>query len=124
MISSVSRIDGLKVAKARMALPMENGRHVSQQKLADRAGIHVVTISNIERGAVTNTTLETLGKLARVLGVRITDLLASEDEEEEDPAMRLRRLKAELILAGRDDLAAEVHALAAAHVPSRVRSGT
>lgn len=112
MSSSVARIDGLRVAKARLALPPENGRHVSQQKLANRAGMHVVTLSNIERGAVTNTTVETLGKLSRALKVEISDLLASEDEKEADPAVRVRRLRAELVLAGRDDLAEELNWLA------------
>lgn len=106
-----ARIDGLKVAKARLALPVENGRHVSQQKLADRAGIHVVTVSNIERGASTNTSIGTLSRLAKVLGVEISELLAS-DEEEPDPAMRVRRLKAELVLEGRDDLVDELDWLA------------
>lgn len=111
MSTSVTRIDGLRVAKARMALPMENGRHVSQQKLADRVGMHVVTISNIERGAVTNTTIDTLGKLAHALKVEISALLSDDEDEEADPAMEMRRIRAELVLAGRDDLAADLLAL-------------
>jgi transcriptional regulator with XRE-family HTH domain len=110
--ATASSVDGLKVARARQALPLENGRNVSQQRVADRAGIHVVTLSNIERGAVTNTTLETIARLAKALRVGISDLLADEADEEGDRVMRVRRLRAELVLAGRDDLAQELGWLA------------
>ena len=111
MRTAAPRIDGLKVSNARLALPLENGRHISQRAIADRAGIHVVTLSNIERGAVTNTTLETIARLASVLNVAISDLLA-DDNEDGDRVMRVRRLRAELVLAGRDDLAGELAWLA------------
>ena len=84
MTADVLRIDGLKVAKARLALPHERGRHVSQAKLAERAGLHWVTVSNIERGKSPNTTLETLGKLSDALGVAPTDLIC--DDTQEEPA--------------------------------------
>lgn len=83
------RIDGLKVAKRRLALPKNGNRHVSQVTLADRAGLHWVTVSNIERGKAPNTTIDTLGRLAQALGCEIGDLLsdengkpASDDEDE------------------------------------------
>lgn len=75
------QIDGLKVARARLALAHENGRPVSQFKLAERAGIHYVTVSNIERGAARRVTLETIGKLADALGLEIADLLVADEEE-------------------------------------------
>lgn len=81
MTIDVLRIDGLKVAKARLALPHENGRHVSQAKLAERTGLHVVTLSNIERGKTTDTTLSTLSRLAQALGVGITDLVGDDGEQ-------------------------------------------
>ena len=89
-----SRIDGLKVAKLRLALPKNGKRHVSQAKLAERTGLHWVTISNIERGAAQNTTLETAGRLAQALGCEIADLLAdendSQDEEGDESVSRSR----------------------------------
>lgn len=52
---------------------------------------------------------EVIPIIADVLGVQIDDLYGSTDEEEdEDPVARLRRIRAELVLAGRDDLAADL----------------
>lgn len=89
-----ARVDGLKVAKLRLALPKNGKRHVSQATLAGSAGLHWVTVSNIERGKAANTTIDTLGRLAQALGCEIGDLLSDEngqptsDDDEEDPAMR------------------------------------
>lgn len=94
MDTTKMRVDGLKVAKLRLALPKNGTRHVSQATLADRAGLHWVTISNIERGKAPNTTIDTLGRLAQALGCEIGDLLSDEnghadsDDEEDEPAMR------------------------------------
>lgn len=74
MQADVLKIDGLKVARARLALPHERGRHISQAKLAERAGLHWVTVSKIERGVTQNTTLETLSRLAEALGVQPLEL--------------------------------------------------
>lgn len=85
MSTDVLKIDGLKVARARLALPHENGRHISQAKLADRAGLHWVTLSKIERGLAPNTTLDTLGRLADALGVQPIELTSDEPPEAGSP---------------------------------------
>ena len=46
----------------------------SQEHVARRAGIHRVTLANIERG-VKQPTLDTLDRLARALGIKLTDLV-------------------------------------------------
>lgn len=50
--------------------------------------------------------------IAEALGVTVDDLYGT-DEEEADPAMALRRIRAELVLLGRDDLANDLQQLAA-----------
>ena len=47
---------------------------LSQQGLADKTGLHRVTIARIETGAVIPT-LKTVITLAHVLGVEVQDLL-------------------------------------------------
>lgn len=39
-----------------------------------------------------------------------------DDDEEDDPAMKLRRIRAELVLLGREDLADDLRQLSSAHV--------
>lgn len=46
--------------------------------------------------------------LAGALGVTIESLYGDGDDDEEDALSRLRRVRAELVLAGRDDLAADL----------------
>ncbi len=50
-------------------------RKLSQEALADKAGIHRVSLANIERGAKTPT-LDTLARLAKALRVPLHRLLA------------------------------------------------
>ncbi len=55
-------------------------RKLSQEALADKAGIHRVSLANIERGAKTPT-LDTLARLAKALRVPLHRLLALGGEE-------------------------------------------
>jgi len=49
--------------------------HLSQEQLAQKAGITYSTLIKIESGANKNPTLETLTKLAQVFKVKIDDLV-------------------------------------------------
>lgn len=49
-------------------------RGLTQAALAERSGVHVITISATERGRYTNLRLATLEKLARALRVQVPDL--------------------------------------------------
>lgn len=53
---------------------------MSQRDLAERIGRHQVDVSRIESGRLQSITIETLEKLANVLGVS-TDYLLGRDEE-------------------------------------------
>ena len=57
-----------KIAKLRKA------KGWSQQDLGVRAGLHGITVSEIERGA-TDPKLSSLEAIARALGVEVADLL-------------------------------------------------
>ena len=48
---------------------------ISQEELADRAGVHRTFISQIER-AVKNPTIQSLDKVAKGLGVPLTEIVA------------------------------------------------
>ena len=60
---------GQAVRKRRMAL------NLSQEALAERATLHRTYVADIERG-VRNVSLRNIQKLARALGVSISDLFA------------------------------------------------
>lgn len=49
-------------------------QELTQEELADRAGISVVFLSDIERG-VENVSLESIAKLAKGLGTKLGELL-------------------------------------------------
>jgi transcriptional regulator with XRE-family HTH domain len=60
---------GENVKKARDALGM------TQLKLAATAGLGIATVSDIERGKITDPQLSTVEALARTLGVPVASLL-------------------------------------------------
>lgn len=49
-------------------------KNISQEKLADLAGLHRTYLSSVERGE-RNVTIETVEKLANALGVPLTKLM-------------------------------------------------
>jgi transcriptional regulator with XRE-family HTH domain len=53
---------------------LRESRDLTQQALADKAGVNRVTVANIERGDA-EPTLATLQALAKALGVPVTTLL-------------------------------------------------
>lgn len=69
----------LKRALAQATRAARRARHLSQEKLAARAGIHRTYMSAIERGKA-NISLEVASRLAAALGVRLSDLLRQVEE--------------------------------------------
>ena len=61
-------------------------QRISQRDLAERIGRHQVDISRIESGRLQSITVETLEKLADVLGVSTDYLLGRDEEAEPEPA--------------------------------------
>ncbi|MEW6620643.1 MAG: helix-turn-helix transcriptional regulator [bacterium] len=60
---------------------LRNEMRLSQERLAERAGLHPTYIGRIERGEV-NPTITVLNKIASVLGMTITDLLSLPSAQE------------------------------------------
>ena len=58
---------GLQIKK------MREGKKLTQEKLADKVGVHLTYIGNIEIGAK-RPSLETLFRIAEELGVKVSDL--------------------------------------------------
>lgn len=57
---------------------LRNKKGWSQEKLAREAGISYQTLIKIEQGRIQNPKLETLIKLAKVLGVSLDELVGSQ----------------------------------------------
>ena len=53
--------------------------HLSQEQLAHKSGITFSTLTKVESGNNTNPTLETLTKIADVLGVGLDELVGRQD---------------------------------------------
>ena len=63
----------LRAAFGRRVRELRRERGLSQEKLAERAGVHMTYISGIERG-LRNPSLVNIGRIADALGVRVADL--------------------------------------------------
>ena len=59
---------------------------VEQRELAERIGRHQVDVSRIESGRLQSITVETLEKLADVLGMSTDYLLGRDEEPDREPA--------------------------------------
>lgn len=55
---------------------LREARGWSQEEFADRAGLHRTYVSAVERG-VRNPTLSVLERLAKALGIKLSELLAT-----------------------------------------------
>ena len=49
-------------------------KHISQEKLAELAGLHRTYVSSVERGE-RNVTIETIEKFAEALGIKMAQLM-------------------------------------------------
>lgn len=67
-------MDDLRPALGRRIRALREQLDISQEQLAERAGLHWTYVSGIERGR-RNPGLNTLGRLAKALRVSLADLL-------------------------------------------------
>ena len=63
-------------------MPFDNGRRVSQQDLADRVGVHVITVSHWERGK-SAPTVANLMAIADATGQPMEFFTGDSDDDEE-----------------------------------------
>jgi len=61
---------------------IRKAKHLSQEKLAERANLHHTMIGSVERGE-RNITLENLAKIAKGLSVPVRELFPMENAQEE-----------------------------------------
>ncbi len=96
----------------RRIVHLRNRARITQAELARRCAVHEAQVSRWENGVVPGA--DTVGVLAAALGCDVGDLFETEqgaDDEEDDRAVRLRRVAAELSERGLDRLAADLLAL-------------
>lgn len=99
MSPSGQRIDGVAVAKARLAITdRRTGKPLSQADFARRIGIHPVTMSNIENGKA-NVSLELLEKIAKETRKRREDFQLADDADSEEAAEPMGRSLLETLYA-------------------------
>ena len=65
---------GLAIRKIR------TGAKVSQEALAQKAKLHRTTMSEIERG-ISNVSIDIVERIAKALGVKVSQLLAEAEKE-------------------------------------------
>jgi transcriptional regulator with XRE-family HTH domain len=65
---------------------LRHRQHWTQQALGDRAGVHYVTISKLEKQSLPGVSADTIARLARTFGVSTDFLLGLTDEDTEKPA--------------------------------------
>lgn len=94
-----------RIRSARRSMPSQDGRRVSQQALADRIGVHVITVSQWERGK-SQPTVSNLMAIAEATGQPMEYFTG--DDDEEDSEQRMRVLLAHLIERHQDDLAQDL----------------
>ena len=81
-ISSISKQFGTAVRSRRMAVGM------SQEKLAERAGLHPTYVSMVERG-VRNATLNVAARIAKALKVDLPKLIEETQQKRGSSAKKM-----------------------------------
>ena len=84
-------------------MPFDNGRRVSQQDLADRVGVHVITVSHWERGK-SAPTVANLMAIADATGQPM-EFFTGDSDDDEESEQRMRDLITHLMERQQYDLA-------------------
>ena len=73
-------MDEINVRLGRRILALRTARNLSQDKLAEKAGISVKHLGKIERGTV-NASIKSLTEIAKALDMPVRDILEVEHEQ-------------------------------------------
>lgn len=106
-MNTQTRVSGSRIRNARL------GAGLTQEGLARAVNTSARNIVRWESEANVPR-LKHLSAIAQATGREVAYFLSEDDAEEEDAVSRLRRVRAELVLAGRDDLAADLLKIAGA----------
>lgn len=88
-----SRSPALEALRVNVIVSRARAR-LSQEALADRAGVSRPTISRIERGAIDDVGVDVVQRLAGALGTTVAELFVFPNRDEEDDAELARRAAA------------------------------
>lgn len=97
-------VSGSKIREARLQAGLTQAALARAVETSERNIIRWENDQNVPR-------LKHLSVIAQATGKDITFFIEpaeAEDDEEEDPVLRIRRIRAELVLHGRDDLAEDL----------------
>ena len=83
-------MDDVRRALGRRVRELRTGLKLSQEQLAERSNLHWTHISGIERGQF-NISLNTLNRLAKGIGIPLSELFAGVGEPRHRPAARPSR---------------------------------
>lgn len=103
--ADLTKVLAARIRAARRATETANGKRMSQQALADRIGVHVITVSQWERGNA-SPSIANLAAVAEATGKPVAYFMGDDDEEEDDLA--LRRLAHQLVDLGQDTMAIDL----------------
>ncbi len=87
---SIETVLAARIRNARRSMPLDNGRRVSQQALADRVGVHVITVSQWERGK-SAPTVANLMAIADATGQPM-EFFTGDSDDDEESERRMRAL--------------------------------
>jgi transcriptional regulator with XRE-family HTH domain len=88
--ASVQRIGVLNRAFGERVARLREAQNLTQEKLAERVGMHAAYISRLERGT-RNPTLVVIGKVARALNVSLAELFSDLQSHTKVAPRRQRR---------------------------------
>lgn len=104
-MSSTQVISGNRIRQARLAAGLTQGALARSANTSERNIVRWENDQNAPR-------LKHLSAIAQATGKDLSFFIADEptsaDDEEADPVLRIRRIRAELVLHGRDDLAEDL----------------
>jgi transcriptional regulator with XRE-family HTH domain len=110
-MSSISVVSGHRIREARLAAGLTQA---SLARAADTSERNIVRWENDQNAP----RIKHLAAIARATGKDIAFFVGEEsqpEDEEEDRVTRIRRIRAELVLYGRDDLADDLLRLTTSH---------
>lgn len=111
-MTTTSRVSGCRIREARLASGLTQAQLARNVGTSERNIVRWENDQNAPR-------LKHLAAIAHATGREVGHFVtadAGDDEQEEDSVSRLRRIRAELVLAGRDDLAEDLRLIAFAGV--------
>lgn len=104
-MTATTRVSGKKIRQARLAAGLTQSQLARAVDTSERNIVRWETERNAPR-------MTHLAGIAQATGKDVDHFLAEDDAEEEDSMSRLRRVRAALVLAGRDDLAEDLRLIA------------